>query len=127
MYADAHYLSKDEAKAYDIYRKLGEKPNADADIYKKLYEIAQKLGTKENVLTYLQKYAALKPSDVEAQRTLGDKLYEKKDNAGALAAYRAVLKADPKAKGFYQKYTELLIGSGAKDEEVAVALQAECR
>lgn len=124
MYADAHYLNKDEAKAYDIYRKLGEKPNADADIFKKLYEIAAKLGTKENVLTYLQKYAVLKPSDVEAQRTLGDKLYEKKDSSGALAAYKAILKADPKAKGFYQKYTDLLIGSGAKDEEVAAALQA---
>lgn len=124
MYADAHYLNKDEAKAYDIYRKLGGKPNADADIFKKLYEIAGKLGTKENVLTYLQKYAALKPSDVEAQRTLGDNLYEKKDSSGALAAYKAVLKADPKAKGFYQKYTGLLIGSGAKDEEVAAALQA---
>ena len=124
MYADAHYLNKDEAKAYDIYRKLAEKETADADIFQKLYEIAGKLGTKENVLTYLSKYAALKPTDVQAQRTLGDKLYEKKDSSGALAAYKAVLKADPKAKGFYQKYTELLTGSGAKDEEIAAALLA---
>ena len=92
MYADAYYQNKDEAKAFDIYKKLALKTTTDADVFKKLYEIAGKLGAKEDALVYLKKYTALKPADVEAQRALGDILYEKKDNAGALAAYRLCLK-----------------------------------
>lgn len=124
MYADAHFQNKDDAKAFDIYKKVTAKNAADTDVFKKLYEIAGKLGANEDGLIYLKKYAALKPTDVEAQRTLGDRLFEKKDSSGALAAYQAVLKADPKAKGFYQKYTELVINSGAKDEDIANVINA---
>ena len=124
MYADAYYQNKDEAKAFDIYKKLALKTTTDADVFKKLYEIAEKLGAKEDALVYLKKYVALKPADVQAQRTLGDILYEKKDNAGALAAYRAVLKTDPKVKGFYKKYAELVMNPDAKEEEIIAVLNA---
>jgi tetratricopeptide (TPR) repeat protein len=122
MYGEACFQAKDDFKAYQIYKQIGEKSPSDADVFEKLYQIAGKAGTKDEVLTYLKKYTVLKPADVEAQRVLGDMLYEKKDSSGALAAYRAVLKGDPQAKGFYKKYFELLIASGAKDEEIVTAL-----
>ncbi len=65
---------------------------------------------------YLKKYAALSPSDAAAQKNLGDMLYDQKDLAGALAAYRLALKADPSIKGLYKRYCELVMTRGTPDE-----------
>src|SRR5690606_25351759 len=83
-------------------------------------KIAGKAGTKDEVLLYLKKYTALKPGDVEAQKVLADNLYERKDNAGALAAYRAIVKAEPSVKGIYKKYAELALAAGNEAEIVSV-------
>lgn len=122
LYADASYASKDDSKSYQLYKQLATLTQQDADVFKKLYELAGRVGTKEDVLAYLTKYTALKPSDAAAQRTLGDMLYEKKNASGALAAYTAVLKADPAAKGFYKNYVELLLSSGAQGSVLESAL-----
>jgi tetratricopeptide (TPR) repeat protein len=120
MYAEACSQTKDDFKAYQLYKELSVKTPKDADVLKKLYEIAGKAGTKDEVLLYLKKYTALKPGDVEAQKTLANNLYERKDNAGALAAYRTVVKADPSVKGIYKKYAEIVMAGGNEAEIVTV-------
>jgi len=121
MYADASYSAKDDFKSYQIYKQLAAITTQDAAVFQKLSEIAKRAGTQDEVLMYLKKYVALKPSDVAAQKQLGNMLYERKDASGALAAYRAVLKADPAAKGFYAKYAELVM-AGGNDAEIVSAL-----
>ncbi|NLG17917.1 MAG: tetratricopeptide repeat protein, partial [Fibrobacter sp.] len=120
MYADACSQTKDDFKAYQLYKELSVKTPKDAEVLKKLYEIAGKAGTKDEELDYLKKYVVLNPSDIDAQKALGNSLYEKKDNAGALAAYRAVAKADPSAKGIYKRYAELVMAGGNEAEIVTV-------
>jgi tetratricopeptide (TPR) repeat protein len=122
MLGDASYQSKDDFKSYQIFKQLATLTPSDPVVFKKLYEIAGRAGTKEEVLLYLKKYASLNASDAPAQITLGDMLYERKDNAGALAAYRAALKADPASKGLYGRYTELVMGSNGTDIELIAAL-----
>jgi tetratricopeptide (TPR) repeat protein len=122
LFADAAYAAKDDFRSYQLYKKLSTLTPQDAEVFKKLYEIAGRAGTKEEVLAYLIKYTALKPTDVDAQRTLGDMYYEKKNAAGALAAYAAVLKVNPAAKGFYKNYVELLLSSGAQGPVLEAAL-----
>ncbi len=122
LFADAAYAAKDDFRSYQLYKKLSTLTPQNAEVFKKLYEIAGRAGTKEEVLAYLTKYTALKPADVDAQKTLGDMYYEKKNSAGALAAYSAVLKANPAAKGFYKNYVELLLSSGAQRSVLETAL-----
>jgi tetratricopeptide (TPR) repeat protein len=122
LYADASYSAKDDLKSYQLYKKLSNMTPQDANVFKRLYEVAGRAGTKEEVMAYLTKYTALKPTDIDAQETLGNMLYEKKDAAGALAAYSAVLKADPKAKGFYKNYVELLMSSNVQGAVLETAL-----
>ena len=69
---------------------------------------------------YLKKYVALKPGDAEAQKDLGDMLYESKNSAGALSAYRAALVADPAIKGIYKHYVELVMAKGTPEELVSI-------
>ena len=75
----------------------------NADVFQTLYDLQSNAGQKDEALAYLKKYAALKPGDASAQRTLGDMLYERKDAAGALVAYRAALKANPAGQRLLQK------------------------
>jgi len=88
-------------------------------VFKTLFDIVSKDSTlKSEAASYLQKYVALKPSDAEAQKNLGDMLYDLKNTFGALAAYRAAIVADPAIKGFYKRYVELVLLKGTPDELV---------
>ena len=118
-YAEASYAAKDDFKSYQIYKQLAAVTPQDAAVFQKLSEIAKRAGTQDEVLMYLKKYVALAPKDVAAQKQLGDMLYERKDAPGAIAAYRAVLKSDPAAKGFYTKYAELVMASGNEADVLA--------
>lgn len=126
MYGEACYLAKDQPRAYDIFKRLSAVTPGDADVFKKLYEIAGSLGNKEELLTYLKSYTRLMPKDVAAQKKLGDLLYERKDAKGAIVAYAAVIAADPTAKGFYAKYAKLIMNTG-KDQEVVNVLTGAIR
>ena len=116
QYAQAAYESKDDIKAIMLYKQLAVLKTAGSQVFYRLYDLSARSGTKDDALNYLRKYVAIKPSDAAAQRALGDILYDRKDEAGALGAYRAVLVADPAAKGFYQKYVELVMKKGTKPE-----------
>ncbi len=121
-YGEACYQLKDDAKAYQIYKQLSNLAPKDPEVFKKLWDIAGRVGTKDDVLVYVKKYSSLKPADANAQKMLGDMLYERKDNAGALTAYRAALKSDPSIKGLYSRYTELVTSSGGTEEEIVAVL-----
>ena len=118
-YGKACYLARDDAKALPIYKQLA-LVQPGADVFNTLYELTLRSGTKEEALGYLKKYAEYKPLDAASQRVLGDLLYEQKDRAGALSAYRKLAKSDPTAKGFYRRYAELVVLDGKEDEVVAV-------
>ncbi|MBN1309312.1 MAG: tetratricopeptide repeat protein [Chitinispirillaceae bacterium] len=120
IHAEAALLAKDDAKAFELFKKLSALEPANAVVLKRLYEIAEKAGKKDDMLVYLKKYTALQPADAEAQKTLGDLCYDKKDTTGALTAYRAVFKANPKAKGYFKKFAALVMSSGKEDEIIAV-------
>lgn len=122
LYGDASYQAKDDIKSYQIFKQLATLTPTDPTVFKKLYEIAGRAGTKEEVLSYLKKYSALNPGDAAAQKNLGDKLYEIKDVAGATNAYRAALKADPAIRGFYARYAELLMNNGGSEAEITSVL-----
>ena len=97
----------EESKALTIYKQLAVASPQNPYVFQTLFDLESKSGSKEEALNDLKRYAALKPDDASAQRTLGDMLYERKDGAVAPVAYRAALKADPKAKGFFKRYAEL--------------------
>lgn len=118
LYADACYLAKSDDQAYLLYKKLSVTDTQNSSVFNKLVMLAEKVGTKNEVLVYLKKYTVLKNTDADAQKKLGDILYERKDTTGALLAYRAVIKAAPKAKGFYKKYAALVLAGGKADEIV---------
>jgi tetratricopeptide (TPR) repeat protein len=122
-YGNACYQARDDSKALPIYKQLAVLMPQSPDVFNTLYELTLRSGTKDEAVLYLKKYAALKPGDPQAQRTLGDLLYDKKDRAGALVAYRTLAKADPKAKGFYKRYAELVMTDG-KEPEVSAVLNA---
>jgi len=91
----------------------------DADVFKMLYDITSKdAQTKKDASVYLRKYAKLKPTDAQAQKDLGDLLYEEKNAEGALAAYKAALIADPAIKGFFKNYVALVMAKGMPEETI---------
>ncbi|HMD69565.1 MAG TPA: tetratricopeptide repeat protein, partial [Chitinivibrionales bacterium] len=116
LYGQACYKSKSCTKAAEIFRQLAVLTPTNPDVFKTLYEIAEKAGNTADATANLKKYVALNPTDASAQKSLGDMLYEQKDLADALSAYRAALKADPSLKGFYKRYCELVMSRGTPDE-----------
>nr|MCU0609139.1 tetratricopeptide repeat protein [Chitinispirillaceae bacterium] len=113
LYAKASYNANESANALKLYKQLSVLYADNAEIFQTLSELQAKAGQTDDALASLRRYVALKPGDAKSQRTLADALYERKDNAGAVAAYRGLLKADPSAKGFYKKYVELVVKSGS--------------
>jgi tetratricopeptide (TPR) repeat protein len=79
-----------------------------------------KLNDREGAIANLRKYAALRPHDARAHHDLADYLYDQKDYAGALMAYRAALTADPSIKGIYKRYGECIAAHGTPDEALKV-------
>jgi tetratricopeptide (TPR) repeat protein len=120
VYANTCYQARRDSMAIQIYKKLAGIMPQNAEVFNTLYELTLRTGTKDEALLYLKKYAELKPQDAPAQRMLGDLLYERKDRAGALKAYRALVKADSTAKGFYARYADLVIQEGNELEIVTV-------
>jgi|WetSurMetagenome_2_1015567.scaffolds.fasta_scaffold00119_1 tetratricopeptide (TPR) repeat protein len=116
LYGQACYKSKSCTKAGEIYTQLAILAPANPDVFKTLYEISEKTGNTAGATANLKKYVALAPADATAQKNLGDLLYNQKDTAGALVAYRAALKADPSIKGFYKRYCEIVMAKGTPDE-----------
>ncbi len=122
LYGEAAIKAKDEFKAFQIYRQLSTVTPKDPDVFEKLYDLSQRVGTKDDVMNYLRTYTSLKPGDAKAQKMLGDLLYAKKDEQGALSAYRQALKADSTLKGFYKNYGALVLTKGS-DTEKELALE----
>ncbi|MBD3320628.1 MAG: tetratricopeptide repeat protein, partial [Chitinivibrionales bacterium] len=115
----AYLLAKKNDKdALEIYEELAKLAPKNAEVFKNLYQISQRLGDNTKALTYVNKYLALNPEDAEAFRDKGDFLYEKKDLDGALAAYRRALKLNPGISGFYARYAEIVIAKGQHDEAI---------
>ncbi|MBN1758984.1 MAG: tetratricopeptide repeat protein [Chitinispirillaceae bacterium] len=117
LYGQAATKAKDEFKAYQIFRQLSTVSPKDPEVFEKLYDLSQRVGTKDDVLNYLKTYTSLKPGDAAAQKKLGDILYSKKDEQGALTAYRQALKADSSMKGFYKNYASLVMSKGSDSEK----------
>ena len=122
LYGQACIAAKDEFKAYQLFKQLANVTPKDPAVFEKLYDLAQRAGTKDDVFNYLKTYTTLQPSDAEAQKKLGDMLLERKDDRGALNAYRAALKANPKIKGIFKNYAVLVMSYGQESEK-EVALQ----
>ena len=80
----------------------------NSEPFKTLPEIARKGNDLISAAEYLKRYTALEPSDDKMLVALGDLLYSAKELPGAYAAYRRALKANPQAKGFYERYVSLV-------------------
>jgi tetratricopeptide (TPR) repeat protein len=121
LYGKSCYLSKSCTKSAEIFKELAKLSPNNPEVFKILYDISKKAQNNSEALIYLKKYAALNASDAEAQKNLGNMLYEQKDKDGALLAYKAAIKANPSIKGFYKRYVELVMEKGTS-EEIAQAL-----
>ncbi len=108
----------DKATAYKLYKELAVLAPKNPDVFKNLFTLAKENDETKNAISYLRSYLSLNPNDAEAQRDLGDLLYERKDFNGALAAYRQAIKLDPTIKGFYKRYAEIVIAKGQQDEVI---------
>jgi len=124
MYGTAAFEAKDNARALTVLKDLATPASKDADVFKMLEEVSRRTGANDMAVNYLKQYVALRPQDVEASRRLGDALFDRKDEAGALAAYRTVIKADPTAKGFHKRYVGLVVRSGNEAEKMAALTAA---
>jgi tetratricopeptide (TPR) repeat protein len=122
MYAFSCYQKKDYDKAKELYSQLALLTPANPEVYRILYTIAsQDTAQKAATAGYLKKYLALKPSDAAAQKNLGDLLYDRKEFAGALSAYKKALALDPTIKGVYKRCYEMATALGlAADASVAI-------
>ncbi len=119
MYGTAAFQANDNARALTVLKEIGTPLNKDPEVFKMLEEVSRRTGANDMAVNYLKQYAALRPQDVEANRKLGDALFDRKDEAGALTAYRAVLKADPGAKGFLKRYVGLVMKAGNEAEKMS--------
>ena len=118
-YGQACFFVKDNRKARDILVQVALLAPRNAEVFRILYDLSSRDSSMKNdAAIYLEKYVALKPGDAPAQKSLGDMLYESKNQVGALAAYRAALSADPTLKGFYKRYVELVMVRGTPEELV---------
>jgi tetratricopeptide (TPR) repeat protein len=116
-FGQACYFAKNYKRAIELCKQVAEATPLNAEVFKILYDITTRdIALKSEAAGYLKKYLALKPGDAAAQKGLGDMLYEQKDFAGALSAYRAALKIDPGIKGLYKHYVELVMQRGTKEE-----------
>jgi tetratricopeptide (TPR) repeat protein len=86
----------------------------NAEVFKILFDIASHDSYHEGGRDGIPEEATLtlRPGDAAAQKTLADMLYDHKDFAGALAAYRLALKADPGIRGIYKQYVEIVMKEG---------------
>ncbi|MGA2506178.1 MAG: tetratricopeptide repeat protein [Chitinispirillaceae bacterium] len=115
-YGTAAYQLGDMRKTEELFRRLIVITPRNADAFRTLYEIARKNNDLASAADYLKKYTALEPSDDRALLALGDLLYNLKDLQGSLAAYRAVLRTNPTARGFYERYVALVSVQGTPQE-----------
>lgn len=114
-----YLLSKgNKDKAYALFKELSVLRPKDSGVYKNLYTIALGKKDKKNGTAYLKKYVIYNTKDAEAQKQLGDLLYEAKNLNGALVAYRKAIKIDPGIKGFYKRYAEIVIAKGQQAEVI---------
>ncbi|HUI90867.1 MAG TPA: tetratricopeptide repeat protein [Chitinivibrionales bacterium] len=120
MYAQTCMQRKDFTKAKELYHELVLIEPANADIFKALYDMAVKDNDKDAAISNLKKYLSLRPRDAEAQKDLGDYLYDQKELSPAFLAYRAALEADPNIKGVYKRYAELVVSRGTPEEVLTV-------
>jgi tetratricopeptide (TPR) repeat protein len=118
IYGKASYAANDLPTALATFKQLAALTPKDADVFKTIYEISGKLNKPDEVITYLKQYVVLMPTDANAQKLLGDLLYDKKDSLGALGAYQAALKANPDLKGFYKRYVDLVLKVGKTEDHV---------
>jgi tetratricopeptide (TPR) repeat protein len=119
MLAQAAFENKDNARAVEMYKRLSAASPQNASYVKMQYDLAVRMGAREDAVTHLRNYVRLRPGDADMQKTLGDLLYDRRDRPGALAAYKAALTADPSIKGIHRRYVELVDASGTPAEKIA--------
>jgi len=116
----AYYAAHNKpAEALQVYRELQALCPQSGFVMRQLALLSRKTGALQDAFTWLRIYLSINGTDAEAQRDLGDVLYELKDTDGALLAYRTALKISPAISGFYKRYAELVIARGEQDEVVS--------
>ncbi|MBN1128727.1 MAG: tetratricopeptide repeat protein, partial [Chitinispirillaceae bacterium] len=123
-YAKHAMATNNQREALATYKELMVLSPRDPSVVKNLADLSTKLGNTNDAMMYLTKYLELAPGDADAQRDLGNMLYDKKDFSGALKAYRAAAKTAPSLKGLYKKYAELVISQKAPPQETFSVLSA---
>jgi len=110
----------DSAEALVLCKELAVLTPNDAAVFKYLYQLTNAKGDKKDATLYLKNFLVLDSSNASYFIALGNLLYEQKDADGALDAYRKTLRIDPRAKGFYKRYEELVLQKGNEKETVGV-------
>jgi len=124
MLGTAAYEAKDNPRALTVLRELSTLTPRDAEVFKMLEDVCRRTNSADMATDFLRQYVALQPNDAAAQRRLADALFARNDTTGALTAYRAVLRIDPKAKGFFKNYVALVMTRHGQEAERVTAIQA---
>jgi tetratricopeptide (TPR) repeat protein len=114
--------SSDAAGAYEQALKLA--PN-DADLLLKTGTYKLAAGQKEEALKLLQRCVRILPGDGDAQYYLAQAYHLNGQDDLALRAIRQSLKAEPDNLSVWQKYGELLCGTGDCAEGLKWLLKAQ--
>lgn len=122
----AHVLSKgDTATAVRLYKELAILNPKDQKSFKYLYELSLARNNKNDAILYLKNFLVLDTSESELYWLLGDLLNEKKDQAGALEAYRQAFKSEPKkGKGHLKTFAYIVLNNKLEAEAVPVITAA---
>ncbi|KMQ51065.1 TPR repeat protein [Chitinispirillum alkaliphilum] len=115
-FATASFHTDDFERAYSLLTSFITLEPEHAEAFRMLYLIQKRADNRVGASQYLARYTELEPSDAAMQRTLADLHYDIGQFPQALQSYRNLLKADPEARGFYKRYTELLSSTDNTDE-----------
>jgi len=127
-YGQACYFAKNFKKAKELLVQVSVLLPQNPEVYRILFDITSKdSAARTESSQYLQRYAALKPGDAEAQKNLGRHDVRNKEFYRRLAPNRSALAADPSLKGFYKRYVELVGAQGTPDELVKALTGANQR
>lgn len=114
-----YYETKGEKnRAIQLYKEVHTIAPTSVGILRKLSLLLIETKNADEAITYTRQYLEENDHNAEAHRDLGDLYYEKKKLDKALGEYRTALKLDPKIKGFYKRYAEIVIAKGEQDEVI---------
>ena len=120
-----HYLEKkDNGAALPLLKELAVLTPNDAKVFSHLYRISLESNRKKDAILYMRNYLIIDSTNADSYKALGDLLFEQKNSAEALDAYRKASKLNPAITGVFRNYLSLVLEKKLDNEAIAVMPRA---